>query len=138
MSTKSKVKFLLFDSNFSTFSRITEWIFLRLTRTPKVGNFKFFDKQPNNHLNAFSAALGRKMRIWERRLLRDFHVVSVAGAGDEDGENDDASLGDQPKDSGADRFRKLASVAVAMNAAGMTQPVIQASTALSGRTIKPL
>ena len=89
-------------------------------------------------MNAFSAALGRKMRIWERRLLRDFHVVSVAGAGDEDGENDDASLGDQPKDSGADRFRKLASVAVAMNAAGMTQPAQQVSTALNGRTIKPL
>jgi hypothetical protein len=56
------------------------------------------------------AALGRKMRIWERRLLRDFSVVTMAGEEDETeitGEED-------PND----RFRKLAMVAVKANFSG--------------------
>lgn len=91
------------------------------------------------------AALGRKMRIWERRLLRDFHVVSVAGADEEvdqessstDGMGITRSLssgGNEAKGNAADRFRKLASVAVAMNAAGISQGI----AAGQGRTIKPL
>lgn len=77
------------------------------------------------------------MRIWERRLLRDFHVVSVAGTGDEEGEYDETCPEDPSKDSGADKFRKLASVAVAMNAAGMT-PALPGIVVSKGRTIKPL
>lgn len=89
------------------------------------------------------AALGRKMRIWERRLLRDFHVVSVAGLDedDQDESNDwtgtsgrESSNGDEGKGNAGDKFRKFASVAVAMNAAGISPAV----AATKGRTIKPL
>ncbi|XP_057381258.1 transient-receptor-potential-like protein isoform X2 [Daphnia carinata] len=113
--------------------------------------FELLDVFKNNGMDISSAnkntkaALGRKMRIWERRLLRDFHVVSVAGADEEvdqespstDGMGITRSLssgGNEAKVNGADRFRKLASVAVAMNAAGLTQGI----TAGQGRTIKPL
>ena len=62
------------------------------------------------------------MRIWERRLLRDFQGVSVAGTGVEDGKNDRQSLGDQPKDSEADKCLKLADcVVVAMDTARQLQ-----------------
>ena len=72
--------------------------------------------------NLFPVALSRKMRIWERRLLRNFHVVSFAATGIEDGENDEKSLGGQPEDSEADRCRKLADcVAVEMDAARQLQ-----------------
>ncbi len=90
------------------------------------------------------AALGRKMRIWERRLLRDFHVVSVAGLDEEDqDESNDwtggsgrasSSHGEEGKENAGDKFRKLASVAVAMNAAGISPAV----ASVKGRTIKPL
>lgn len=82
------------------------------------------------------------MRIWERRLLRDFHVVSVAGAEEaEDGEGDDLSNGHDSRNkdlSGADRFRKLASVAVAMNSAGISNHAFTGMVTPKGRTIKPL
>lgn len=85
------------------------------------------------------AALGRKMRIWERRLLRDFHVVSVAGGEDGDQDDDETGGENQPKETGADRFRKLASVAVAMNTAGLAQHLTgSAPTPGKGRTIKSL
>jgi len=83
------------------------------------------------------------MRIWERRLLRDFHVVSVAGLDEEDqDESNDwagasgraSSHAEEGKDNAADKFRKLASVAVAMNAAGISPAV----ACVKGRTIKPL
>ncbi|XP_032796648.2 transient-receptor-potential-like protein [Daphnia magna] len=113
--------------------------------------FELLDVFKNNGMDISSAnknskaALGRKMRIWERRLLRDFHVVSVAGADEEvdqessstDGMGITRSLssgGNEAKGNAADRFRKLASVAVAMNAAGISQGI----AAGQGRTIKPL
>jgi hypothetical protein len=53
------------------------------------------------------------MRIWERRLLRDFHVVSMAGEEDlEDQGQSTTSLNDP-----ADRFRRLAMLVVSQNAA---------------------
>ena len=45
------------------------------------------------------------MKIWERRLLRDFHVTSVAGEGD-----------NTPTDNGDERFRKLAILISKVNA----------------------
>ena len=50
------------------------------------------------------SASGRKEKIWERRLLRDFHVVSVAGEGED------------TIDNGDDRFRKLAILVSKVNA----------------------
>lgn len=85
------------------------------------------------------AALGRKMRIWERRLLRDFHVVSVAGGEDGDQDDDETPREDPQKETGVDRFRKLASVAVAMNTAGLAQHLTGSVAPLGkGRTIKSL
>ena len=83
------------------------------------------------------------MRVWERRLLRDFHVVSVAGADEDDQDEStdwigtsgrESSHGDEGNENAADKFRKLASVAVEMNAAGIS-PAVAAS---KGRTIIPL
>ena len=72
--------------------------------------------------NLFPVALSRKMRIWERRLLRNFQIVSVAGTGVEGGENGEKGLGDQPKDSEADKCLKLADcVVVAMDTARQLQ-----------------
>lgn len=53
------------------------------------------------------SASGRKEKIWERRLLRDFHVVSVAG----EGEDREDTI-----DNGDDRFRKLAILVSKVNA----------------------
>lgn len=82
------------------------------------------------------------MRIWERRLLRDFHVVSVAG-GAEDEEDQEGEYGEsfpekRGKDTGADKFRKLASAAVAMNAAGISHHGLTGVIPPKSRTIKPL
>lgn len=77
-------------------------------------------------------------------MLRDFHVVSVAGAEDEldqdmstDGMGITRALssgGSDERSNAADKFRKLASVALAMNAAGLSQ----GPAPMHGRTIKPL
>ena len=71
-----------------------------------------------------SVALGRKERIWERRLLHDFRVVSVAGdadIGDAVGANksqsrsrSDLEVGQDASDP-TDRFRRLAMMVISSN-----------------------
>lgn len=77
------------------------------------------------------------MRIWERRLLRDFHVVSVTDQEDQDIEENDTDCRKAIKEGGADKFRKLANVAVAMNSAGILNQTLNGTTA-STRSIKTL
>ncbi|KAF2366307.1 Transient receptor potential channel [Trinorchestia longiramus] len=58
------------------------------------------------------AALGRKMRIWERRLMRDFHVSPAMGA-DDSGTPAAAAPDPSPGDpSAVDRFRRIAKLAM--------------------------
>lgn len=85
------------------------------------------------------------MRIWERRLLRDFQVVSLATGDDEEQETEGVTAVPPKTESGsngADNFRRLASVAVAINAAGTsTQPQQQfpaPSTRQPARLIKSM
>ncbi len=81
----------------------------------------------------FTAAQGRKMRIWERRLLRDFHVVSVAvGGSDGDEQSHQGSKLDLKKN-GIENFRRLASVAVAINSDLASDTSVPASTSQSGK-----
>lgn len=86
-----------------------------------------------------AAAQGRKMRVWERRLLRDFHVVSVTAAGDEEETGQGISNGSNDPESSNQKgrrdnsFRRVAnSVTVAIN------PVPPTITSHSGRIIKSL
>lgn len=79
------------------------------------------------------------MRIWERRLLRDFHVVSVTGGEDDQDIDDNDSTIDKKRitEGGADKFRRFANVAVAMNSAGITNQTMNAN-GTSTRSIKTL
>ncbi|XP_042886477.1 transient-receptor-potential-like protein [Penaeus japonicus] len=55
------------------------------------------------------AALGRKMRVWERRLMRDFHVSPAMGSDDPNRE-----VKDTPVEEGASsRFKRVAKLAMA-------------------------
>lgn len=75
------------------------------------------------------------MRIWERRLLRDFHVVSVAVGGG-DGDGDEQSIQGSKLDvkkNGIDNFRRLASVAVAINSDLASDSSAPSSTNQSGK-----
>ncbi|KAA0203062.1 hypothetical protein HAZT_HAZT008001 [Hyalella azteca] len=56
------------------------------------------------------AALGRKMRIWERRLMRDFHVSPAMGAEDNSSAAEPALPPADP--TAADRFRRIARLAM--------------------------
>lgn len=55
-------------------------------------------------LHFISAVLGKRMKIWERRLMKDFHVAPVAGV--EDGQP-------PPDEDGLAKFRRIARMAVA-------------------------
>lgn len=57
-----------------------------------------------------SAALGRKMRIWERRLMRDFHVSPAMGSDDNMAPSEPAPTAGDP--TVADRFRRIAKLAM--------------------------
>ncbi|XP_049878326.1 transient-receptor-potential-like protein isoform X2 [Pectinophora gossypiella] len=49
------------------------------------------------------AVLGKRMKVWERRLMKDFHVAPVSGVDEERPENED----------GLAKFRRIAKMAVA-------------------------
>jgi transient-receptor-potential-like protein len=59
--------------------------------------------------NLFSVVMGKKMKIWERRLMKDFHVAPVAG------EETFEELQREPPPENEDtlaKFRRLAKLAV--------------------------
>ncbi|XP_045597326.2 LOW QUALITY PROTEIN: transient-receptor-potential-like protein [Procambarus clarkii] len=56
------------------------------------------------------AALGRKMRVWERRLMRDFHVSPAMGADDSSVPREEVPI---EGESAADKFRRIARLAMA-------------------------
>ncbi|XP_042212103.1 transient-receptor-potential-like protein [Homarus americanus] len=63
------------------------------------------------------AAMGRKMRVWERRLMRDFHVSPAMGSEDTiDKEEVPAA-----EESAGDKFRRVARLAIAKTASEMSQ-----------------
>ncbi|XP_045127472.1 transient-receptor-potential-like protein [Portunus trituberculatus] len=65
------------------------------------------------------AALGRKMRVWERRLMRDFHVSPAMGA------EDSIRSEDEPmpqEESAADKFRRMARLAMSISDEKRTNP----------------
>lgn len=68
--------------------------------------------------HACPAALGRKMRIWERQLMRDFHVSPAMGSEntlEEEKEEDRAmSAPAGPEESAKDRFRRVAMLAMSV------------------------
>lgn len=49
----------------------------------------------------FAAVLGKRMKVWERRLMKDFQVAPVAGVEEEVAET------------GLSKFRRIAKMAVA-------------------------
>nr|XP_053645075.1 transient-receptor-potential-like protein [Cherax quadricarinatus] len=63
------------------------------------------------------AALGRKMRVWERRLMRDFHVSPAMGSEDNMVEKVEV---EPEEESAADRFRRVARLAMAKSTSGIT------------------
>lgn len=65
------------------------------------------------------AALGRKMRIWERRLMRDFHVSPAMGA-DDNGNVTVESVIPTDDSTAADRFRRIAKLAMVSKVADCT------------------
>lgn len=71
------------------------------------------------------AALGRKMRVWERRLMRDFHVSPAMGSEDPNREVKEA-----PVEEGANsRFKRVAKLAMANKPADLASIVEGAARA---------
>lgn len=56
-----------------------------------------------------TAALGRKMRVWERRLMRDFHVSPAMGSEDVIARG---SIHEPAEETAAEKFRRVARLAM--------------------------
>lgn len=56
-----------------------------------------------------TAALGRKMRVWERRLMRDFHVSPAMGSEDVIARG---SIHEPAEETAAEKFRRVAKLAM--------------------------
>ncbi|KAK4323529.1 hypothetical protein Pmani_005763 [Petrolisthes manimaculis] len=59
------------------------------------------------------AALGRKMRVWERRLMRDFHVSPAMGSEDVIARG---SIHEPAEETAAEKFRRVARLAMKVQA----------------------
>jgi transient-receptor-potential-like protein len=68
-----------------------------------------------------SAILGKKMKMWERRLMTDFHVTPVTTEGDVD------RIHEVPpeNESSLARFRRVAKLAVRNSASHMWGQVVE-------------
>ncbi|XP_063978910.1 transient-receptor-potential-like protein [Diachasmimorpha longicaudata] len=63
-----------------------------------------------------NAVLGKKMKVWERRLMKDFQVTAPVGL-DENGDMDEAEPTEPPADEEArERWRRVARLAVLKSA----------------------
>ncbi|XP_063613764.1 transient-receptor-potential-like protein, partial [Penaeus indicus] len=79
------------------------------------------------------AALGRKMRVWERRLMRDFHVSPAMGSEDPNREVKEAPV----EEGASSRFKRVAKLAMAnkpADLASIVEGAARASQIGSGNT----
>lgn len=62
-----------------------------------------------SYFTFLTAALGRKMRVWERRLMRDFHVSPAMGSEDVIARG---SIHEPAEETAAEKFRRVARLAM--------------------------
>jgi hypothetical protein len=62
----------------------------------------------------FPAVAGKKMKVWERQLMKDFHIAPVVNDGEAPEELEPAPTGENP----LQRFRRVAKTVASQTATG--------------------